>query len=134
MVFFDAPWSWGNYAQLLGRPVRIGSVHKTVVVYHLIARRPAKKLKDQKTIDDYTLDLLRAKKDLVDKTFGASAQGALEFDKATDGPKELLRMMQEGTTSSPPPQTSKKKEVAPQPKRIADDFTDEDAINAAFGK
>jgi SNF2 family DNA or RNA helicase len=92
MIFFDAPWSWGNYVQLLGRPVRIGSVHQNVVIYHLVAERPAKKSKDRKTIDHYVLDLLNAKKDLVDKVLGEAAVGALDFKK-DDGVKELLRLM-----------------------------------------
>lgn len=94
MIFFDAPWSWGNYVQLLGRPIRIGSVHNTVVVYHLIAQRPGKFLKDKKTIDDYTLDLLRSKKDLSDKVLGETVVGALEFEKESgEGARELLRRM-----------------------------------------
>lgn len=93
MVFYDAPWSWGTYVQLLGRPVRIGSIHQMVVVYHLIAQRPGARAKDRRTIDEYTLDLLQTKKDLVDKVLGESAVGALEFQKDS-GPKDLLLMMQ----------------------------------------
>jgi hypothetical protein len=76
----------------LGRPVRIDSIHQNVVVYHLIAERPSKKAKDRKTIDHYTLDLLRSKKDLVDKVLGESAIGALEFTK-DEGLRDLLRRM-----------------------------------------
>lgn len=93
LIFFDAPWSWGNYVQILGRPVRIGSVHDTVMVYHLVAERPGKYAKDRKTIDHYTLDLLRGKKDLSDKVLGEAAVGALDFSKDKDGAKELLRLM-----------------------------------------
>lgn len=96
MIFFDAPWSWGTYVQLLGRPVRIGSVHETVFVYHLIAQRSGKKAKDRKTIDDHTLTLLRSKKDLVDKVLGESAVGALEFKKDEVSAKELLRALKAG--------------------------------------
>ncbi len=91
LIFMDAPWSWGNYVQTLGRPVRIGSVHQHVVVYHLIARRPRPKLKDQKTIDDHVLELLRSKKKLSDQVLGEAAQGALNFEKETQSSiKELV--------------------------------------------
>lgn len=94
MVFFDAPWSWGNYVQLLGRPIRIGSPHQHVVVYHLVAERPRDKAKDRKTIDHYTLDMLNKKKDLVDKVLGESAVGALDFEKDGSGTKQLVRKLQ----------------------------------------
>lgn len=84
MIYFDAPWSWGDYVQGIGRMIRIGSPHQHVVVYHLIAERPSKKAKERRTIDHYTLALLRGKKDLIDKVLGESAVGALEFDKGGD--------------------------------------------------
>ena len=93
MIFYDAPWSFGNYVQLLGRPIRIGSPHQHVVVYHLIAERPREKKKDRKTIDHHTLDMLGAKKDLIDKVLGESAVGALEFEKQSPT-KELVRKLQ----------------------------------------
>jgi SNF2 family DNA or RNA helicase len=93
MIFFDAPWSWGTYVQLLGRPIRIGSIHQTVVVYHLVAERPGSRKKDRMTIDQYTLDLLGSKKDLVDRVLGEAAVGALDFSKKDNDMKELLRMM-----------------------------------------
>jgi len=93
MVFMDAPWSYGNYVQLLGRPVRIGSVHKTVMVYHIVAVRPGKTAKDRKTIDHHVLDLLNSKKDLVDKVLGEAAIGALSFEKEKKGARDLLDRM-----------------------------------------
>ncbi len=88
MIFYDAPWSWGDYVQLLGRPIRIGSPHQHVVAVHLVAKRPGRK---KKTIDHYTLDLLAKKKDLVDKVLGESAVGALEFDKGGSFVVELAK-------------------------------------------
>jgi len=80
MIFYNAPWSWGNYIQLLGRPIRIGSPHQHVVAVHLVAQRPKAKGKERKTIDHYTLAILQKKKDLIDKVLGESAVGALDFD------------------------------------------------------
>ena len=79
MVFYDAPWSWGTYVQLLGRPIRIGSPHPNVLAIHLVSERPRERAKDRKTIDDHTLGLLGRKKDLVDRVLGEAAIGALDF-------------------------------------------------------
>jgi hypothetical protein len=98
IVFYDAPWSWGTYVQLLGRPIRIGSIHDTVVAYHIVAKRPKGKYKSDKTIDDHVLQLLGSKKNLVDKVLGEAAVGALSFNKDEAGgnaTRELLRMMKE---------------------------------------
>jgi SNF2 family DNA or RNA helicase len=94
MVFFDAPWSWGNYVQLLGRPIRIGSIHQSVNVYHLVAERPGTTVKERKTIDQYVLEMLGKKKDLIDKVIGEAAVGALEFEKGVSDAKALVRKMQ----------------------------------------
>ena len=94
MVFYDAPWSWGNYVQLLGRPIRIGSPHQHVVVYHLISERPAETKKDRKTIDRYVVELLEKKKDLIDKVIGEAAVGALDFEKGDGALRTLVRNLQ----------------------------------------
>jgi DNA excision repair protein ERCC-6 len=95
IIFYDAPWSWGNYAQLLGRPLRIGSVHDTVIAFHLVAERPHAKYKNRKTIDHHVLTMLQSKKGLVEKVLGTTPVGALDFgggDKASR--KELLKRLQ----------------------------------------
>jgi len=95
LIFFDAPWSWGNYVQILGRPVRIGSKHQSVVVYHLIAERPRERAKDRKTIDHHVLDLLRSKKRLSDAVLGEATVGALLFDRESkSGARNLIRKLQ----------------------------------------
>lgn len=93
MVFYDAPWSWGNYVQLLGRPIRIGSPHQHIVCYHLVAERPREKKKDRKTIDHHVLALLQSKKNLIDRVLGEAAVGALDFDKGPST-KDLVRLLQ----------------------------------------
>ena len=89
MIFYNAPWSWGSYVQLLGRPIRIGSPHQHVVALHLVAERPRESVKQRKTIDHYTLETLQKKKALIDKVLGESAVGALEFDRGTSFAFEL---------------------------------------------
>jgi len=99
MIFFDAPWSWGNYVQLLGRPIRIGSPHQHVVAVHLVAERPGTRAKERKTIDRYTLEILQRKKNLIDKVLGESAVGALNFESEGSFTRELMRSLREGRSS-----------------------------------
>lgn len=93
MVFYNAPWSWGSYVQLLGRPIRIGSPHERVVAVHLVAERPRPKAKDRKTIDHYTLEILQKKKDLIDRVLGEAAVGALDFGKGESFTTELTNSL-----------------------------------------
>ncbi len=97
MVFFNAPWSWGSYIQLLGRPIRIGSPHQHVVAVHLVSERPYEGANNRTTIDRYTLDLLQKKKDLIDKVLGESAVGALDFEAGDSFSLELMRKLREGS-------------------------------------
>lgn len=75
VVFLDSPWSYGDYVQTLGRPIRIGSVHKVVVATHLVSV----KRNGGKTIDQYVIDKLREKKKLADKVAGEGVKGGLQF-------------------------------------------------------
>jgi len=93
LVFYDAPWSWGNYVQTLGRPIRIGSPHPSVCAYHIVAERPRTKPKEKKTIDHHILSLLQSKKTLIDKVLGEAAVGALTFEAEGSSTKDLLRRM-----------------------------------------
>lgn len=92
MIFYDSPWSWGNYVQLLGRPIRIGSPHQHVIAVHLVAERPSGR--SRKTIDHYTLEILAKKKDIIDKVLGESAVGALDFGGASFA-DELLKTLRD---------------------------------------
>jgi SNF2 family DNA or RNA helicase len=38
IIFYDLPWSAGDYKQLLGRAQRMGSKHDTVIAYHPLVR------------------------------------------------------------------------------------------------
>lgn len=94
MVFYDAPWSWGNYIQILGRIIRIGSPHKGVLAFHLITERPKLEQDERKTIDHHVLMLLRRKRGLIDKVLGEGAVGALKFDKSGTDLRSLVSAMQ----------------------------------------
>ena len=75
-VFIDLPWSTGDYLQLIGRMVRIGSSHKIVTAHHFLAR----KTNGKKTIDHHVLSALRNKKKLMDKVAGDGLVGGLQFN------------------------------------------------------
>jgi len=94
-IFYDAPYSWGDYVQTLGRMIRIGSPHTAVLAYHLIAERPSTNKKSRKTIDHHVLSLLRKKKGLIDKVLGEAAVGALKFDKPTSSARQLLKALRD---------------------------------------
>tara|TARA_B100000745_G_scaffold291970_2_gene232373 strand:- start:318 stop:2051 length:1734 start_codon:yes stop_codon:yes gene_type:complete len=71
-IFFDSPWSPGDYDQLLGRMIRIGSIHEAVLAIHLTCKG---------TIDDHILVKLRQKKKVISQVLGEQTKGALEFEK-----------------------------------------------------
>jgi len=98
MIYYDLPWSWGDYVQILGRMIRIGSPHKGVRAYHILAELPMDKKADRKSIDHHVLKLLRGKKNLIDKVLGEAAVGALKFEKKGSSMKQLVRALQGKTT------------------------------------
>jgi hypothetical protein len=65
-LFFDLPWSAGDYLQLIGRMIRIGSPHQRVIALHLLATGP----EGQKTIDHYVSDVLTNKMGLIERVLG----------------------------------------------------------------
>lgn len=75
LAILDLPWSWGDYLQLIGRAIRIGSLHQIVVAHHFIARRQ----NEAKTIDHHVLKALRSKKRLADRVAGENLQDGLKF-------------------------------------------------------
>jgi SNF2 family DNA or RNA helicase len=73
IILVDSPWSWGDYVQLIGRAVRIGSKNVSVLVTHLIAKR----IDGTKTIDDHKISVLKDKKRVADKSAGESIKDGL---------------------------------------------------------
>lgn len=93
IVFFDMPWSWGDYVQILGRMIRIGSPHQTVLAFHLMAEL-AGVGKDRKSIDHHVHGLLRKKKNIIDRVLGEAAVGALKFEKDSGSIRDLIKALQ----------------------------------------
>lgn len=89
-VFFDLPWSYGDYLQLIGRMIRIGSSHVTVVAHHFLGRRRGS---GKSTIDHHVLKALKVKKKLADKVAGENLKDALTF-KENDAVLDILSALQ----------------------------------------
>lgn len=66
MVFFDLPWSAGDYIQLVGRMIRIGSPHQRVMAVHMLGEGPDNK----PTIDHYVNDTLIKKMGWIEGALG----------------------------------------------------------------
>jgi SNF2 family DNA or RNA helicase len=89
-VFIDLPWSCGDYVQLIGRMIRIGSSYTTVIAHHFLARKKSGK----KTIDHNVYKALRDKKKLIDKVAGDALKGGLDFSDK-DVVKDVMNMMRQ---------------------------------------
>jgi len=70
LIFFDTPWSAGDYIQILGRMVRIGSIHDRCYAVHLVG-----KLKRRKTVDHRIMDVQTKKMNLVEAVIGKRIKG-----------------------------------------------------------
>jgi SNF2 family DNA or RNA helicase len=75
MIFYDTPWSAGDYLQILGRMIRIGSLHDRVYAIHLIA---------DGTVDERVQKVLRKKMKLVEAILGKRLKGEEELDLQFD--------------------------------------------------
>ena len=70
IIFFDTPWSAGDYIQILGRMIRIGSLHDRCYAIHLVG-----KLKRRKTIDHRIMEVQAKKMSLVEAVIGKRIKG-----------------------------------------------------------
>ena len=76
MVMLDAPWSWGDLIQLVGRMVRMASPHSACTLHIMVARG---------TIDEYTIETLRGKKGVFEAVLGNShSAGILDSGDSLD--------------------------------------------------
>lgn len=66
LVFFDTPWSAGDYLQILGRMIRIGSEHDSVYAVHLVCRD---------TIDEHVQNVIKKKMRLIEQVLGERVKG-----------------------------------------------------------
>jgi intein/homing endonuclease len=81
VIFYDTPWSAGDYLQIVGRMIRIGSIHDKVFSYHICA---------PKTIDDRVMKTLKAKMGLIEAVLGKRLKEDGESDAIVEvGQSEL---------------------------------------------
>ena len=73
LIFFDTPWSAGDYLQILGRMIRIGSIHDRVYALHLVCKD---------TVDQRVMEVLKKKMKLVEAIIGKRVLG--EDDDGTE--------------------------------------------------
>lgn len=80
MILADTPWSAGEYLQLVGRMIRIGSPNDRCLAIHLAAQAPegvvGRKGTRPETIDEYTIRVMWAKLQLVEQVLGQRISGA----------------------------------------------------------
>lgn len=109
IILYDTPWSWGDYLQILGRAVRIGSPYEGVTVYHMAASIPAtskvgktvtiaKQLcppNSVPTIDYVKIAKIMSKKSLIEAAMAQSST-VLDIDKDdVVSNKDLSRLAKE---------------------------------------
>lgn len=71
LVFYDTPWSAGDYLQIIGRAIRIGSTHDRVLALHLICKG---------TIDERVQEVRVKKMKLVESVLGQRIKGEGTMD------------------------------------------------------
>lgn len=69
LIFYDLPFSYGDFLQIIGRIHRIGSKHEKIFLLYLMCKD---------TVDEKVYDILKNKKDLFDTVLGDSAVGAMK--------------------------------------------------------
>ena len=70
IVFYDTPWSAGEYLQVLGRMIRIGSTHDRVYALHLVA-----KVAGVPSVDEKVQDVIEKKLKLIEAVLGERLKG-----------------------------------------------------------
>lgn len=71
MIFFDLPWSAGDYLQLVGRMIRIGSPHQNVYAVHMLSEGPL----GDPTIDHHVTQTLNKKMGFIEGALGQRMLG-----------------------------------------------------------
>lgn len=80
IIFYDTPWSAGDYLQILGRMIRIGSTHDRCFAIHLVTKG---------TIDDRVMQVLLKKMVLVEAVLGKRIKGDQDTGVIVDVTNDL---------------------------------------------
>lgn len=84
IIFYDTPWSAGEYLQVLGRMIRIGSVHDSVLAIHLVAT-----FKGGQSIDKRVMDVIQSKMKLIEAVLGERLKGKTNKSKTIEVSSEI---------------------------------------------
>jgi len=74
LICYDTPWSAGDFLQLVGRMIRIGSIHDRCYVIHMISSSSRR----SKTIDHRVMEVMGNKMKLVEAVLGKRLKGDTE--------------------------------------------------------
>ena len=80
LVFYDSPWSAGDYLQIIGRMIRIGSIHDSVYGIHLVCRD---------TIDERVIQVIHKKMSLIKQVIGERLKGVKGEDVIYEAGSEV---------------------------------------------
>ena len=80
LVRYDSPWSAGDYLQIVGRMIRIGSEHDTCYAIHLVCRD---------TIDERVMRVIRKKMGLIEQVLGERVKGVKGEDVIYEAGSEV---------------------------------------------
>lgn len=69
LVFYDTPWSAGDVIQIIGRMIRIGSLHDRCYTIHLVSRGRTP------SIDNRVLEVMHRKMKLIETVLGQRVKG-----------------------------------------------------------
>merc|ERR1712187_205398 len=83
LVFYDTPWSAGDYLQIVGRMIRLGSEHSNCYVVHLLCRD---------TIDEYVQEVVQKKMALIEEVLGKRLKRADSQDTVVDAESEVTKI------------------------------------------
>lgn len=87
LVFYDTPWSAGDYIQIVGRMIRVGSEHDRCYAIHLVARD---------TVDEHVQKIVKKKMKLIEDVLGERIKGEKGEDviyQVSSDTKDLIDMM-----------------------------------------
>ncbi|MEL7339238.1 MAG: helicase-related protein, partial [Bacteroidota bacterium] len=88
-ILLDTPWSAGDYLQLIGRMLRIGSQHDRCYVLHFVTKN---------SIDERVMAVLQKKMNLVEKIIGKRIKGEDDDDfvvSTENDVSELFRILKQ---------------------------------------
>lgn len=123
IVFYDTPWSAGDYLQILGRAIRIGSTHENVYALHLVSKwRKA-------TIDQKVMDVLSQKMNVVEAVLGNRSKGDTGMFGGNPTRDLLDALLDEGTVEGERPSRSKKARTPSRVEKKSLTLVDQDELD-----